>query len=110
MIFDSDIVVVLINIMALALYLKGENTINEILSHNFWSVFNRFYFSFILFINAIIMYNFYVSETKIVFNLSNCFLHSFICGILTFSISIIVYITFELPFKKSIRFLFKLKE
>ena len=110
LLLDADIFVLAFNLMALFLYIKGDNLVNNILCHNFWSIFNRFYFSYILLINPIILYVIYVNESKIIFNLSNCFLYSFICGILVFSLSIFIYITFELPFKKIIHFWIKLTE
>ena len=110
MLIDADIYVFAINSMALSLYIKRDNLINDILSHNFWSIFNRFYFSYILIINPIILYILYANETKIIFNISNCLLYSFIYGILIFPISILVYIIFELPLKKIINFWINLGE
>ena len=96
--------------MALFMYLKGNNLITTLLNLNFWSFFNKIYFSYILFINPIILYVIYITETKIKFNIKNCFLYSFICGIILFSIVSIIYIIFELPYKKAIRYWFKLSE
>ena len=110
MLFDSDIFVLSINTFALCMYLKGDNLFNNILCHSVWSVFNRFYFSYILLINPIILYLLYNIESKIIFNMSNCFLYSFVCGIFVYFITMVVYIIFELPFKKIIRFGFKLRE
>ena len=108
MFIDSDIFVFVINIMALSLYIKGDNIINNILCHNFWFIFNRFYFSYILLINPIILYIIYINETKIIFNFSTIILYCFICGIVVYFLTILVYITFELPFKKLIYFWIKL--
>ena len=110
MLIDADIFVFAINSMALCLYIKRDNLINDMLSHNFWSIFNRFYFSYILIINPFILYIIYANETKIIFNISNCLLYSFIYGILVFPISILVYIIFELPLKKIINFWINLGE
>ena len=110
MFIDSDIFVIAFNLMALCLYIKGDNNLNNFLCHNFWSIFNRFYFSYILLINPIILYVIYVNETKIIFNISSCFLYCFICGILVFAISIFVCAAFELPYKKLIHFWIKLSE
>ena len=110
MLFDSDIFVLALNALALSIYLKGDNLLNNILCHGIWSVFNRFYFSYILLINPIILYLLYNIETKIIFNMANCILYSFICGIFVYLITMIIYVSFELPFKKIIRFVFNLKE
>ena len=110
MIIDTDIFVFSFNMMALFLYIKGDNLINNFLCHNFWSIFNRFYFTYILLINPIILYIIYVNETRIIFNLTNCFLYSFICAISVYSLTIIIYITFELQFKKLLHYWIKLIE
>ena len=110
MFIDADIFVIAFNLMGLCLYIKGDNMINNFLCHNFWSIFNRFYFSYILLINPIILYIIYYNESKIFFNLSSIFLYCFICGIVVFSISILVYIIFELPYKKLIHYWIKLNE
>ncbi len=107
MVLDTDIVVLLVNLMALFFYLKGENHINEFLQLNFWSIFNRIYFSFLLLINPVILYVFYITETRITFNILNCYLYSFSCGIVLFTLVILFYAIFELPFKKFIKLFLK---
>ena len=110
MLFDSDIFVISLNALALSLYLKGNNLINDILCHSLWCVFNRFYFSYILLINPIILYFLYNIESTIVFNTWNCIFYSFICGFFVYFSTVIIYTTFELPLKKLIRFLLKINE
>ena len=110
MLIDSDIFVIAINAISLSMYLMGDNLLNNILCHSLWSIFSRFYFSYILLINPIILYFLYNTETKILFNISNCFLYSFMLGIFVYTISMIIYIIFELPFKKIIRFWLKINE
>jgi hypothetical protein len=110
MLMDSDIIILGINIMAIFLYLKGNNIINDFINHNFWIIFNKLYFSFILFINPIILYVIYITETKIKFDMKNCFLYTFICGFLVFGIASFIYVVFELPYKNAIRYWFKLSE
>ena len=110
MIIDSDIFVIAFNALALCMYLNGETLINNILCHSLWSIFNRFYFSYIVLINPIILYIIYNIDSKINFNLANCLLYSFICGFFVFLVTIIIYTTIELPFKKTIRFWINLNE
>lgn len=110
MLIDSDIFVLALNAFALCLYLKGDNLTNNLLCHSLWSVFNRFYFSYIVLINPIILYILYNIDTKINFNLANCLLYSFICGFYVYLVTIIIYITLELPFKKVIRFWININE
>ena len=110
MLIDTDIIILAINLMAIFMYLKGNNVISNFINHNFWTIFNKLYFSYILFINPIILYVIYIAETKIKFDMINCFLYSFISGILIFSAASFVYVVFELPYKKAIRYWFKFTE
>ena len=110
MLLDADIFIIAINFMALCFYIKEDNIINNMFCHDVWYNLKNFYFSFILIINPIILYIIHGSETKIIFNLSNCFLYSFICGIIVFSLAFFINKTFELPFKNIIRFWMKLNE
>ena len=108
--FDSDLFVILSYLVSFCQYIKGENILNTFLCHNFWSIFNNFYFTFIILINPVILYIIYTTDTKIIFSLSNCFLFTFICGILVFIITIAMYSFFELPLKKLIQYLMKTSE
>ena len=110
MFFDADIYVILFNLMALCQYIRGDNLINNFFRNNFWSIFNNFYFTYIIIINPVILYIIYTTDTKLIFNLSTCFLFTFICAALVFSITLIIYHFFELPLKKLINFLLKLKQ
>ena len=110
MMLDTDIVVLLVNLMALFFYLKGNNYIYDFLNLDFWSIFNKIYFSFILLINPVILYTFYITETRINFNMGNVYLYSFAIGILLFSLVILVYAILELPYKKVIRLFLKRNE
>ena len=110
LLIDTDIIILAINIMVIIMYLKGNNIIINFINNNFWSLFNKLYFSYILLINPIILYVIYISETKIELNLKNCFLYSIISGILIFSSTSFVYVFFELPYRKAVRYWFKLSE
>ena len=107
MIIDTDIVVFLVNFMALFFYLKGENIVDNFLRLNFWSIFNKIYFSYLLLINPVILYIFYITESRIYFNIFNCYLYSFSCGIILISLVILLYALFELPFKKCFNIILK---
>lgn len=107
---DVEVVVVLIHFIAMGFYLKGENFVNNLLSHNFWRIPSKFYFTFILIINPIILYVLYQSETRINFNLANCYLYSIICGILVISLSCLCYIIFELPLKRFTKLIMRRKD
>ena len=110
MLIDADIVVLLVNLMALFFYLKSDNFINGLLTLNFWGIFNKIYFSFILLVNPVILYVFYITESKIEFNMENCYLYSFACGIIIICLVILVYALLELPYKKTIKLFLKRNE
>ena len=107
MFLDTDIVVILVNLMALFFYLKGESYIYNFLNLNFWGIFNKIYFSFIILINPVILYVLYITESRITFNLQNCYLYSFASGILLFTLTIFVYALLELPYRKAIKLYLK---
>ena len=110
LLIDIEIVVVLIHFIAMGFYLKGENFVNNLLSHNFWRIPSKFYYTFILLINPIILYVLYQSETRINFNIANCYLYSIICGILIISVSSLCYIIFELPLKRFTKLIMRRRE
>ena len=107
MLLDTDIVILLVNLMGLFFYLKGEGVVNDFLNLDFFAIFNKIYFSFLLTINPIIFYVFYMTESSIYFSMQNCYLYSFACGILIFIFSVFLYALFELPYKKVIKLFLK---
>lgn len=106
MIYDSDIIIVLLHLCGFIFYLKGDNVINKFLSSSFWSILNKLYFCYILVINPVILYVLYQSETRIKFDMSNCFFYGLICGLLLFFVCTITYIVFEMPYKRLIHLIF----
>ena len=110
MFIDTDIVILEINFVVLFMYLKGDNQIIDLINHNIWTVFNKLYFSYVLLINPVILYVIYITETKINFDIKNCFLYSFTSGIMLIVISSALYSIFEVPYKKAIRYWFTFSE
>ena len=102
---DIEIVVFLFQSVLFIFYFKGKNFVNNFYCHIFWAMFNKSYFSYILVANPIILFIFYQSETKILLNLYNLVLYSLINGIVIFLSASFLYIFFELPYKKLIRFI-----
>ena len=107
LIFDNEIIVIIVHLIAVIFYIKGVNLINDFFSYNFWLMLNRFYFSFILTINIIILFVIFTSETMIIFSAFNIILYSLICGFLIFIFSILLYVFIELPFKKILKILIR---
>ena len=104
---DIEFVVLFIQWGFFIFYMKGQNFFNEFFSHIYWSFFNKFYFSFLVISNPIILYIFYESETVIKLNLFNLLLYFFIALVLIFIMTIIIYITIELPMKRIFKYLIK---
>ena len=85
--------------------MRGHETIiNGFFSHIYWSFFNKIYFTFILVINQVILYNFYESDNIIKLNSYTIYLYSFINIIIVFIITIVGYIYLELPLKKLFKY------
>jgi len=110
LIIDNEIIVIITLLISSIFYIKGVNLINDFFSNNFWLTLNRFYFSFILIINIIILFVIYLSETMINFSLANIVLYSLICGFFILVISSFIYSFVELPFKKIIKILIQRKQ
>jgi hypothetical protein len=110
MYFDIEVVVVLVHLLFLALYIKGDQALINFLSRPFWTVINKLYFSFILILSAMILYAFYISDSRITFNFWNCCLYSLICGFWSLILSVFVYLLYELPSKRIIKLLLNRKK
>lgn len=104
-IIDTEIVVFLLHLMLVSLYLKGGNSLTQFLSHGSWSIANKFYFTFTINLNLIIMWIFYQSETRICLEMFSYFVYGIIAIFyLTFTV-LLNLIFVEFPLKKIIVFL-----
>lgn len=107
MMIDIEIIVILIHLMAFGFYVKGENFINNMFSNSMWFIFDKLYFSFALLINPLTLYILSQCETRILLNKNNVIMYSFICGFISFIASIILFIFFEVPYKRIIKLISK---
>ena len=105
LIFDNEIYVIIIHSIALIFYIKGLNLIIDFLSNNLWLMLNKFYFTYILIINIIILNVIYMSDARILFSDINIILYSLVCGTFLIIFSIYIYAFIELPFKKMLKIL-----
>ena len=103
LLIDTDIVIVLMNFASLFFYLTGDSLINNFLNLHFFNIFNKIHFSFLVIINPIIFYVFYMTESRINFSMQNLYLYTFACGFLSFIFAILLYGLFELPYKKFVK-------
>jgi hypothetical protein len=81
---DIEFIVLFVQWGTFIIFLRGHNFASILLSHVFWSMLSKPYFSFILIINTMLLFIFYQSETLIEINDMNIMLYSLIGGALTF--------------------------
>ena len=108
--FDIEFIICVIHFIGFVFFIKKDRFINKILSHPFWIISNKMYFTFILILNPVILYVLFQSETRIALNVGNSFLYSLICGFIVFVLSCIVYIFFERPGKRLMKLWLKNKD
>ena len=96
---DIELVVLFVQWSFFTLFVKQQFII-DFFSHIYWTFFYKFYYSFLLTCNFIILIIFYESETVIKLNLFNLVFFFFISIVLIFIITSLNYIGIELPLKK----------
>ena len=104
---DIELVIFFLHSGFFILYMRGQETINEFFSHIYWSFFNKIYFSFILVLNTIILYNFYHSDNIIKLNTYTIYVYSFVNMFVILIFMILFYIYLELPLKKLFKYLIR---
>ena len=104
---DIELVIFFLHSGFFILYMRGQETINEFFSHIYWSFFNKIYFSFILVLNTIILYNFYHSDNIIKLNTYTIYVYSFVNMFVIMIFMILFYIYLELPLKKLFKYLIR---
>ena len=100
---DIELVIIFIHWGTFIIFLKANNFVAIFLSNIYWTMISKPYFSFILIINTTLLFIFYQSETMIEINSMNIFLYSIIGGTVTFIVTSLFYIFFELPYKRLIQ-------
>lgn len=104
LLIDVDIIIILIHLMFISMYVKGGNFITRFFSHNAWNISRKIYFGFSMYINWVVMWVFYQSETRISLENFSFFFYGIIQGSYLFVFILINLIFFEFPFKKIILF------
>ena len=101
---DIEIVVLSVQLGFFFLFMKGQETINGFFSHIYWSFFSKSYFSFILVLSPVILFNFYDNDSVIKLNTFTIYLYSSINLFIIFFVTILIYGYLELPCKKILKF------
>ena len=98
--FDSDIVILIINYIAFVLFLKGEKSIIRFLSKDSWSFSSKIYFPFITYANIVILFVIYKSETQVPIETFSVFYYGMICWLILFFVILFHCMFIEFPFKR----------
>jgi hypothetical protein len=107
---DIEIVVFFVQWGTFLLYFRQVEIIRSFLNHNYWSFFVKSYFTFTMISPVVILTFFYQNENATKLSIYNMILYSFIILILIFVIIILAYSCYELPLKKTFKFILKGKE
>ena len=107
---DIEIVVFFVQWGTFLLYFRQVEIIRSFLNHNYWSFFVKSYFTFTIISPVVILTFFYQNENATKLSIYNMILYSFIILILLFVIIIFAYSCYELPLKKTFKFILKGKE
>lgn len=98
--FDSDIVILIINYIAFVLFLKGEKRIINFLSKSSWSFSSKIYFPFIIYANIVVLFVVYKSETQVPIQTFSVFYYGMICWLVLFFVILFHCMIIEFPFKR----------
>lgn len=107
---DMEVVLFFVHWIAFALYVKGNNYINDFFGYKIWEGLDKCYYSYLLGIKLVTVYVVSQSDTRIQFNLENILLYVIIIGFWLFIVTIITYIVFELPYKRLLRLMHTKKQ
>ena len=109
LLFDTELVVVGIFLASIYYFIKTNNLIHTILSFNVWIRYHKLYYSYIITLPSVCLYFLYQSESRIFINFSNTLFYSTIILIITQIFAGLVFVLFEMPYKRLIKFLLKMK-
>lgn len=104
LLIDVDIVIILIHLTFISMYVKGGNFITRFFSHNAWNISRKIYFGFSIYVNWVVTWVFYQTETRISLENFSFFYYGIIQGTYLFVFILINLIFFEFPFKKILLF------
>ena len=106
---DIELVIFFVLWLAFIAMIKMNDSAFEFFNNIFWIVLSRPYFSFILTLNTFLMFIFYHEETLNEINSISVLMFSFIGGGGTFIFMSLFYIFYELPLKRLIRMIDRLR-
>ena len=107
---DVDIFIFLLYIALIPFILMGENFVTSFLEHDFWNIFSRPYFSFMLLAQTVGSNILYRMNTNVNNDVSTIFFFAIINIISSTIFGMLIYILLEVPLKKINKFIFRRKE
>jgi len=102
---DIELVVLLLHWAAFIISIREQNRIYDFLRNDFWNFFTKSYFSYLLLLNPIILYILYGNGTVIRLEIYSIYIYSAINFLLILIGTIFVYVVYELPLKKIIKYI-----
>ena len=107
---DVDIFVFLLFLTVTSFSLIGENIISSFLEHEYWNIFSRPYFSFMLLVQTVGTNILYRMNSQINNSISSILFFTITNIISSIIFGMLLYILLEVPFKKINKFIFRRKE
>ena len=108
-IFDMELLIFFLFYVSMIHFRKSSYVIYSILSFNYWIKFHKLYYSYILILPTITIYFLFQSESRFTLSFSFIFFYSIVIWIITQIIATLIFVFFEMPYKRLIKFLFKVK-
>ena len=108
-IFDMELLIFFLFYVSMIYFRKSSYVIYSILSFNYWIKFHKLYYSYILILPTITIYFLFQSESRFTLSFSFIFFYSIVIWIITQIIATLIFVFFEMPYKRLIKFLFKVK-
>ena len=107
---DVDIFVFILFLAITPFNLIGENIVSSFLEHEYWNIFSRPYFSFMLLVQTVGTNILYRMNTHVNNDITTIFFFAIINIISNIIFGMLIYILLEVPFKKINKFIFRKKE
>ena len=85
--------------------LMGENFVTSFLEHDFWNIFSRPYFSFMLLVQTVGSNILYRMNTNVDNDISTIFFFTIINIVSSIIFGMLIYILLEVPLKKVNKFI-----
>ena len=107
---DIEVVIYFVHRIMFSLYLKGNNIVHAVACSRKWELWNKLYFCFILSLPSVVLFFLYQSDNKITLEFFTLLYYSLNIFVFTTIVACLLYVVFELPYKRVIKFWLNMKE